>query len=1314
MKITFLLHKIVTGILLFFFSTSVFGKQYFFSTTNGDDSNTGITSYQAWRSIEKLNKLLPQLKAGDVVLFERGSRWYEAKINMNNVHGSEDNPIVFKSYGTGDLPKITGAKNVSGLFSNDGNEWYVKNIGYSLRDYLRTNAGLLINGKFHHIARYPNDGSWWTTESTGQTSLSDPEQNWSDNEWTGSNVVARCVPYGVEISEITSNTSSSLDFETFKYYSLRQSTNPTYYYISNANQGLSENGEWTYRNGTLRVYYTSDLNQKTVEFPVIDTVFNMTGSSFIVFDGIKFENANAIIMHLYDSDNVTFKNCTIRVAGNTGIRTKKSTNLVLRNNYLEYFHENGVAMDNGSSTITDNVFKHISAVWGHNNTAGSDKRSGAAITPWYSEDYNYIRYNVFDSISQAMNSHSSNQTWYFERNLVRTFGVTRGGDIGALYTGGDWRADVPKYVRKNIFINGVQDLSTITGGHSTRYTHMIYWDYSSRGIIVDSNTVDGVSVALYSNCSEFNRFQDNLIVDATRDLDSYWNSVFYFDASGDNTGCNGISDNTISRNTIVFGDNNNQKGTIWRTDGDAWFPNFTFDNNTYQNPFNNTIVPHRKVVSFYSSSEDYSQSDICSSNNWDCNSVWQPLKHTYDNTTGISKDQFVNVFYNASKETRDITLPARYIDLEGNFHENYVTLKPYESIVLFYYEKSKTTNMKPIINDQTINVYQNDYDDLNIGIIEASDPNYNQQLSYTITDGNDDNLFSINNNGELSFSSNQVTFTNSPSYNLTVSVNDNGSPTLSSNAKITVNLFEEEIIASNSRPIIENQHFQVYSHQTTDLVGTILASDQDSEQVLSYLIISGNDLGYFELDKNNGNLYLSHQNMNFDQNEKFSLSVMVEDNFDNPLRDTAIVIINFIESNSLYYIDPENINDAYENGTLEHPYDNLSDIPPLRDDSQVLLKSGTSINIEQFEFTANGVTLTSYGKGKKPVIRSNTSEHVIKAFDKKDITIKNIEFQAENAISSIYFYGDECENNTIECCDLIGSEYGIRMIDAQSYNVLYSAFQTKMDAIFSISNYANIHYNIFKGTNTAINIGSNSIAAHIFNNVFYNNKNGISSVSAEIVAYNNIFNLENPGDLAIRHESDEIVSDHNIFYPEMVGFIYINGNEYNTIEDIQDNLGFDINSLTIDPAFNNTENFELSVTSPAIDAGKYVGIFKDFFGVAVPYGKNPDIGCKEAKSTNSNQNNNQITDITTSKAGKSFVYPNPNNGAFNIFISDDLSLFDRIEIVNTTGQIVYTEDLKQQLLNSIVRITLSGIEPGIYFVKLINASESEIEKIIIQ
>lgn len=1296
-------------ILITFLSLNLLSKDYYFSSISGSDSNTGESPTEALASISRLNQIIKTLNDGDRVLLEKGSVWYQASVNLDNKKN-----ITITSYGSGNNPVISGGINLSGRFTNEGNNiWAINNIGYSKSGYIHNPAGLLINNKFNRVARHPNN-TYYSTENYGDNHLVDETQSWTDNELAGAQVAARCVNWAWSIGEISGNNSNTIYFDFFNDYKLSKKT---YYFLQN--YGLDSEGEWTYSNETLRVYSSSDLNSKNVEFPVTDTIFNITNCSNLVIENLEVRNANGILVNITDGSSIKITNSIFRVAGSAALDINKISDVSITNNYFEYTHSNGIiANDLGLTHIEHNRFKFTPGIRGMNNNYD---RWGAAITNYYCNDKVYVRNNQFDSLGIAYHTHWSNQSWYFEKNIIRDYGFIN-GDIGAVYCGGDWKADVPKYIRKNIFKDAHVNLDVTIGGHAGNFVHSIYWDYDSRGMIADSNTMVNTNVAIFSNINHSNKARHNKIINAIMDVQGgIWANDIYLDALIDGT--EGIRNYEFTNNLHVFGDVENTSAIGWHYSDEKPidFSSCTVDHNIYQNPFRDLYPKAQREIKLYSVNGEYSTNENCNRRGMDCNSKFNPLSWNYDSVKHlVSKDEFVKVIYNTNESTQKIYFDNVYLDINGNIRENFITLEPFTSEVLFFYQQKSNSIQAPVLNDQQFEVKQTTIKNNCVATLIADQFDANKTCEYVITSGNNKEIFTVDETGNI-FCSNieSIDFSLNQTYKLNVTLSYKESPDYSDNAVITLKFIEEQEphVNTNQIPIIENQSFEIYQENiTTDVIGNITAADSDNE-TLNYCIISGNEAEYFQVDHVSGQLRFKNLENDLDfitQNPEYGLEIMVTDNQSELSSDTALVTIVIVPKISQFYIDPENSNDPLEDGTKEHPYNTWDDVTQHDDGMHIMLKRGTTLSLDKIAIEANNITFKDYGEGNKPVVKSNSYDYVIESSNNSNIAIKNIEFIAENAISAIYLSGSESSDNTIEGCRVNGSEYGIRIMDGSSCNIKYSTFENSTCGIFSFASTVNIFYNIFRNTHTAINLGSSSNSAYIYNNVFVDNRKSITTDNAEMIVYNNIFYMEQEEDIAIKHSIEKLVSNHNLYYPERVGFIQIGDKSFDKLADIKSKLGLDINSIADDPHFIDLDNndYHLSEISPAIDAGKYVGITKDLLGSTVPFGDKPDIGCKEMNTyrQNSTGGSTDVANPGSSSAMELQIYPNPNSGNFNV-THNDISDFNEIEILDITGKTIFQMNIESNTKE--VNINLSQVKKGIYFLSLKNNFTKETRKMII-
>ena len=128
------------------------GTTYYVDAQNGDDSNSGTSENEAWRSVEKVNSVTYQ--PGDRILFKAGCTWeapaapkeadtLDSEADTDNDgrpeeflapkgSGMEDEPIVLGAYGEGDLPKLVGNANVNSVVTlKDQEYWDISNLDVS-------------------------------------------------------------------------------------------------------------------------------------------------------------------------------------------------------------------------------------------------------------------------------------------------------------------------------------------------------------------------------------------------------------------------------------------------------------------------------------------------------------------------------------------------------------------------------------------------------------------------------------------------------------------------------------------------------------------------------------------------------------------------------------------------------------------------------------------------------------------------------------------------------------------------------------------------------------------------------------------------------------------------------------------------------------------------------------------------------------------------------------------------------------------------------------------------------------------------------
>ncbi len=90
-------------------SQTLWATDYYVDSTNGIDSNNGLSPSTAWRTITRVNNAMGIFQPGDSILFKTGETWGGTTPLSITCSGSSGNPITFGAYGSGDRPAFNGA-----------------------------------------------------------------------------------------------------------------------------------------------------------------------------------------------------------------------------------------------------------------------------------------------------------------------------------------------------------------------------------------------------------------------------------------------------------------------------------------------------------------------------------------------------------------------------------------------------------------------------------------------------------------------------------------------------------------------------------------------------------------------------------------------------------------------------------------------------------------------------------------------------------------------------------------------------------------------------------------------------------------------------------------------------------------------------------------------------------------------------------------------------------------------------------------------------------------------------------------------------
>ena len=230
------------------------------------------------------------------------------------------------------------------------------------------------------------------------------------------------------------------------------------------------------------------------------------------------------------------------------------------------------------------------------------------------------------------------------------------------------------------------------------------------------------------------------------------------------------------------------------------------------------------------------------------------------------------------------------------------------------FTRTITRNNAPVATDATFTLAEESAVDTVVGTVSASDTNSTEgdTLTYAITGGNTSNAFAINpTTGQIRVANPAaVDFETTPTFTLTVTVTDsggNGSGTagtgLTDTATITINLTD-----GNDAPNITNQTFQIAENSANGTsVGTVLATDPNAGNTVTFAITGGNTNNAFAIDANTGQITVaSAAALNFEATPSFSLIVSATDNLG--LSRTATITVNVQNVNEAPTLNEQTFN----------------------------------------------------------------------------------------------------------------------------------------------------------------------------------------------------------------------------------------------------------------------------------------------------------------------------------------------------------------------------------------------------------------------
>ena len=354
-----------------------------------------------------------------------------------------------------------------------------------------------------------------------------------------------------------------------------------------------------------------------------------------------------------------------------------------------------------------------------------------------------------------------------------------------------------------------------------------------------------------------------------------------------------INEDATSEHTLTATDPENNPLTYSADNLPSWI---TLVNNKLTfNPTQSAVGNHNIKLKVSDGTNQTTQTLKVTVKNVNDAPVW-----TSANTIAMNEKATLEHNLTATDEDGDsLTYSADNLPSWITLANNKLTLKPRASEI-----GTHTITVK--VSDGTMTVPQTiaiTVKNVNDAPVITSAPNETatkgEQYSYTITATDEDSdplTFAVTAKPDwLTFDTTTHTLSGTPgnsevgqTYSITLTVSD-GTATTTQTFNLTVN-------DKNYAPTIANQTFSITENSANGTeLGQVVATDPDAGQTLTYHIVSGNDLGIFEITADGKLKVKDNTKLDYEQHQSVTLRVKVTDNGTPALTAEADVTVNITD-----------------------------------------------------------------------------------------------------------------------------------------------------------------------------------------------------------------------------------------------------------------------------------------------------------------------------------------------------------------------------------------------------------------------------------
>jgi uncharacterized protein YjdB len=865
-------------VLAMFFSQALAGKNYYFSTSTGDDSRTALQAQSPatpWKTIAKLNSYFTLLAAGDSVLFKRNEAFYGSiKVRKS---GISTRPIVLGAYGIGSKPVIDGFTTLSAWTASGNGIFQCAAAACSPKVNMVT-----VNGTQKALGRYPNTGYLSFENSVDTTSITDNELPGTPN-WTGAEVVIRKRHWVIDRNSISSHSGHTIQYKSGSAYF---GVNGYGYFIQGDIKTLDQMGEWYFNPASklMSMYFGSNNpSAYSIKASTVDTLVYLYGINYITFDNLAFQGANVAAFYIYSGQYIRIQNCSIDFSGTDGIRVIGSPYFLLENSVINHSNNQGINSASIYSTIRRNTIKNSGMIPGMGKSGDGSQQAINA-----SSSNGLIEYNTIDSTGYIAISVSGN-LMTLKNNFINYFLCVK-DDGGGIYTG-DLSTNRSKQIVGNILVNGIGNSE---GAPNMGYhrAHGIYIEGNPKNVEISSNTIANCAYAgiylhftqltnvrgntLFNNGVQMlmsygdlahtpirttnlrkNIFFSKYVSQEALEFNSIANDLALFGSADSNYYCRPLDDNFLFYTTYI------QSGkSYWNSYNlPLWSAAFNQDQHSSKSPVTINEYTLNGIIGSDKITNGTFNTNITGFGGVNCVRKW-------DNA-GILDAGCLQLSPGSPSPTSDlsyITANIGPVSASKNYILRFTAKGTNPSAVIGCYLRQLINPWYPLTATRYIKVTN-------------TRAEYEVLLSFPVSENNATLNFNFKEGDGILWLDNihlyeaDLTLTNPDEYirfefnatnsNKTIAldfpyVGLNGTAYTNS---ITLLPYTSAVLikSQNQPPLIQNQSFQVMKTSPNGtFVGKVLASDPNTNQILTYSILMGNSNGAFSINGMTGDLTVAN------------------------------------------------------------------------------------------------------------------------------------------------------------------------------------------------------------------------------------------------------------------------------------------------------------------------------------------------------------------------------------------------------------------------------------------------------------------------